>query len=215
MPENPLPASQNPGSENPVVQNSATPESSKSTEVQTTNTEPPMKFDIGEEYGTAKKNLPPAKIVGICLGVLIVIIVIVGFLQRPKPGATGTIDDVTAVEIPGQNSVMVAINVSFRNNTEKAIWIHSMKADLSTQSGDFSDTAASAVDFDRYYQAFPALKAHALTPLKVEDKIQPGAQDQGTLIVSFPVSPDVFNNRKSLKVTIWPYDQAVPMVLRK
>jgi hypothetical protein len=210
--------SENPLSDSP---NSSVPAETVSTSTSASaqpipvNTEPPTAFEIGEEFGTAKKNLPPAGIVAICLGVLVVIIAVVGFTQRPHASATGSIDDVTAVEIPGQNSVLVAINISFHNNSEKPFWVHSMKADLSAQTGEYSDEAASSVDFDRYFQAFPPLKAHALTPLKMEDKIQPGAQMKGTMIVSFPVTPDVFNNRKSLKVTIWPYDQAVPMVLTK
>jgi hypothetical protein len=90
-----------------------------------------------------------------------------------------------------------------------------MKADLETTDKTYSDDAASASDFDRYFQAFPALKEHALTPLKIEDKIPPGGSTQGTIVVSFPVSQDIFSKRKSLKVSIWPYDQAVPLVLTR
>ena len=47
--------------------------------------EPASDFDIGEEFGTAKKNLPPIKILGICAAVVIVVVVVASFLQRPKP----------------------------------------------------------------------------------------------------------------------------------
>ena len=43
----------------------------------------------------------------------------------------------------------------------------------------------------------------------------PGGQIKGTIIVSFPITPDAFASRKSLKVTIQPYDQPVPLVLVK
>jgi hypothetical protein len=175
----------------------------------------PSDFNIGEEYGTARKNLPPAKIIGICLGIVVVVVAIFAFLQRPKPSAAGSIDAINAIEIPGQNSVMVAVNVSFRNNGEKPFWIHTMKAELGTPSQTYSDDASPASDFDRYFEGFPALKQGTITPLKLEDKIEPGVEDKGTIIVSFPVTMDAFNTRKSLTVTIWPYDQGVPLIMTK
>ena len=177
--------------------------------------QPPIPFHIGEEFGTAKKNLPPTRILIIAVVGLAIAFAIFSLLQRPKTTGKGSIGDVVSVEIPDQNAVMVAINVSFQNAGPKAFWIHSMKADLETGDQTLSDDAASAADFDRYFQAFPALKEHALAPLKIEDKLAPGGSTQGTIIVSFPVSQDAFAKRKSLKVSIWPYDQAVPLVLTK
>jgi hypothetical protein len=175
----------------------------------------PIPFDIGEEFGTAKKNLPPAKILIIGVVALAIVAAIFSFLQRPKTTATGKIDNIVSVEIPDQKSVMVAVNVSFQNNGQKPFWIHTMDATLQTDSGPLKDDAASGADFDRYFQAFPALKEHALPPLKLEDKIEPGASAKGTIIVSFPVTQDDFNKAKSFQVSIWPYDQAVPLVLSK
>jgi hypothetical protein len=172
-------------------------------------------FNIGEEFGTAKKNLPPVKIVLIGVAVIAVVALIASFVQRPHSATTGSIDDVVSVEVPNQNSVMVAINVSMQNQGTKPYWIHTIRADLDTGTGNFSDDAASPVDFDRYYQAFPALKQHALPPLEREAKITPGGRAQGTILVLFPVTADVFAARKSLKVTIQPYDQPVPLVLTK
>jgi hypothetical protein len=172
-------------------------------------------FHIGEEFGTAKKNLPPVKIILIGVALIAVIAIVVGFVQRPQSAATGSIDDIVSVEIPDQNSIMVAINVSFQNNGTKPYWIRTIKADLDTTSGSFSDDAASPSDYDRYFQAFPALKQHALDPLRREATIDPGGHAQGTIIVAFPVTADAFTHRKSLKVTIQPYLQPVPLVLTK
>jgi hypothetical protein len=177
--------------------------------------DPGTRFNIGEEFGTAKKNLPPVKIVLIGVAVIAVVALIASLTQRPHSATTGSIDDVVSIEIPDQNSIMVAINVSFQNNGERPYWIHTIKADIETSSGSFSDDAASASDFDRYFQAFPTLKQHALAPLEREARINPGGRAAGTIIVVFPVTPDAFANRKSLKVTIQPYDQPVPLVLTK
>ena len=172
-----------------------------------------MKFDIGEEFGTAKRNLPPAKIVLIGIAVVLVVGGIM-VLTQSLPSSAGSIDDVVGVEVPNQNIVLSAINVTLRNGGKKAMWIHSMKATLNTDSGEFSDDAASPVDFERYYQAFPALKQHAIEPLKVETKIQPGGEVKGTIMVSFPVAQDAFDKRKSLSVTIQPYDQRAVVITK-
>jgi hypothetical protein len=180
-----------------------------------TPAQPSTQFHIGEEFGTAKKNLPPAKIVAIGVGVVAVVAIILALAQRPHSATTGSIDDIVSVEVPDQNMVMVAINVSFQNNGVKSYWIHTINADLDTTSGSFTDDAASPSDFDRYFQAFPVLKQHALAPLEREAKINPGGRIAGTIIVAFPVTPDAFASRKSLRVTIQPYDQPVPLVLTK
>ena len=172
-------------------------------------------FRIGEEFGTAEKNLPPTRIILIGVGTILVGVAVLAFFQRPRPSASGSIDQVVSVEIPNQGAVMAAVNVSFRNNGEKPFWIRTIQAELQTGSNNYTDDAASAVDFDRYYQAFPALKQYAIEPLQREAKIEPGAQARGTIIVSFPVTPDAFASRKLLKVTIQPYDQPVPLVLSK
>jgi hypothetical protein len=163
-------------------------------------------FNIGEEFGTAKRNLPPPKVLAIGLVLVLVVALIVVFGASRAKG-TASIDDVTAVEIPNQNAVLVAINVTVHNASDKAMWIHNMKASAKTDSAEPSDDAAAPVDFERYFQAFPALKEHAIAPLTVETKIPPGAETKGTVIVSFPVTLAAFNARKSLTVTIQPYDQ--------
>jgi len=172
-------------------------------------------FDISEEYGTAAKNLPPAKVVVIGIGLIVVIALVIGFAQRAKVSASGSIDDVTSVEMPNQNSVMVALAVSMQNHGKKRFYIHDIQSELETGSGKFTDEAASGVDFERYFQAFPALKEHALAPLKPETMLEPGGETKGTIIVSFPVTAAEFANRKSIKVTIRPYDQPLPLVLTK
>src|SRR5690242_3315289 len=109
-------------------------------------TPPGTDFNIGDEFGTARKNLPPLKIVLICVAVIAVIALIVSFVQRPHSATIGTIDDVVSTEVPDQDSVMVAINVSVQNQGVKPYWIRTIRADVETANGNFSDDAASPVD---------------------------------------------------------------------
>src|SRR5207237_8491191 len=178
--------------------------------------EQPTAVDTGDELCRRSVQLPPGKLVAIVLGVGAVVVAVCDSVQRAKPQGGGSIDNISALEIPDQNAVLVAVNVTIHNSAERPLWIHTIKATLKTDSGEFGDDAASSSDFARYFQAFPALKEHALsTALVPEEKIQPGAQAQGTIVVSFPVTQDAFEERKSLTVSIQPYDQPAAVVLTK
>ena len=172
-------------------------------------------INIGEEYGTAKKNLPPAKIVAAAIAAVVVIVIFASFLKRDKPQASGTLVNVAAVEVPGQNSTMVALTFSLHNTSDKILYVHSIQSSLKAPSGDATADAVSAVDFDRYFQAFPALKIGAQPALPPETKIQPGEIADRTIIVNFPITLDAFNQRKSVSVVLWPYDQNLPIVMTR
>lgn len=172
-------------------------------------------INIADEFGTAKRNLPPVKILLIALLGVLAIAGGVSFFQRAKPQAAGSLDGVTAVQIPAQNAVLVALTFTLHNSGEKTLWVRNIQGKLATASGELTSDAVSAIDFDRYYQGFPALKANARPALAPEDKLQPGQELKRTVIVSFPVTLDSFNQRKSVSVVIQPYDQPLPVVLTK
>jgi len=170
---------------------------------------------IGDEFGTAKRNLPPVRILAMATAGILIIVGIASFFQRAKPQGAGSLDNVVAVELPGQNSVLVALTFTLRNSGKKSLWVHNIEGKLVTSSGESSGDAVSAIDFDRYYQAFPALKANTQAALAPEDKLQPGQEIKRTVMVSFPVTLDVFNQRRSVSVVVHPYDQPVPVTLTK
>jgi hypothetical protein len=199
------PSSPGPSAPNPIAPQPVPPAAS----------EPINEFHIGEEFGTAKRNLPPAGIVLICIAIIAVIVGIFAFKERPKPQGAGLIDFVSAAEVPGQNMTLIAITMTLRNTAERPLWIKTIKAQLITADDKtFDDEAASAVDLDRYYQAFPVLKESSEPPLSPEAKLLAGAEQRGTIIVSFRISKVAFDQRKSLIVTIQPYDQVLPVVLK-
>jgi hypothetical protein len=164
---------------------------------------------------TPERKLPPTKILLIAIAGLAVVLVIWGFVGRAKPQGAGSVDNLAAVEIPGQNAMLVALTVTLHNSGEKPLWIHTIQGKLKTSSDEYSDDAASAVDFDRYFQAFPTLKQGAQAALMPETKILPGNEAHGTVIVSFPVTKDVFDKRQSVSVVVQPYDQPLPVTLTK
>lgn len=175
----------------------------------------PIPFNIGEEFGTARKNLPPLKIVLIPVAILAVIAGIVAFVQKPRQKAIGAIESITSAEVPNQDLLMVGLEISIDNQGAKPFLPREVKADIETEKGNFNDQAASAVDVPRYVQAFPALAGAGTPPLQLENPVQPGAKTKGMVIVTFPISADDFAKRKSLRVTITDPNQQVPLILTK
>ena len=203
-----------PDPETSSIGSQQTPQQNQTQQSEAPQPDQQTSFDIGEEYGTARKNLPPAGILAICIAVVLVIVAVYSLTHRAHALSTGSIDDVTAVDVPGQNMVMVAINVTVQNNADKPSWIHTIRATLDTGKDKFDDDASPAVDAQRYFQAFPALKQHAIAFLLPEGRLDPKSKISGMIVVSFPVTQDVFNARKSLTVTVTPYDE-LPVVITK
>ncbi len=174
----------------------------------------PTDFNIGEEYGTARKNLPPTGIVAICVAVVVIIAAVYSLSHRAHPLSSGTVDDLVVVPVPGQDQVMVAVNISIQNNETNPAWIKTIQVSADVNGNKVSDDASPAIDDQRYFQAMPELKAHALDLLTTETKINPESRISGTIVVSFPVKAEDFTARKSLTVTITPYNE-LPIVMTK
>jgi hypothetical protein len=172
-------------------------------------------INIGDEFGTAKRNLPPAKIVLLAIGAVLVVVAIASVIKRPQPQGSGSLDNVVPVDIQGQSSTMVALTFTLRNTSEKAFYVHEIEAKLKTADTESTSQAVSAVDFERYFQAFPALKNGAQPPLVPEAKLQPGEEVKRTVIVAFPVDLQAFYKRQSVSVVIQPYDQQLPVTLTR
>lgn len=172
-------------------------------------------INIGDEFGTAKRNLPPAKIVLPTIVVVLIVVAILVFLARGKPQGSGSLDTIVAAEIPGQNSTMVALTFTVRNNAEQVLYVRNLEGKVKIGSSESSGEAVSAIDFGRYFSIFPALKDGSQPALTPETKLQPGETVRRTIIVALPVTLDAFNKRESVSVAIQPYDQSVPIVLTK
>jgi hypothetical protein len=200
----PPPSPPVPGSTAPAAASSATPAVPAGPTI-----------NIGDEFGTAKRNLPPAKIVLITIGAVLVVVLVTSFFKRAKPQGAGSLDNVAAAEIPDQGSTMVALTFTFRNTSEQDLVIRSLHGRVKTSAGELTADAVSAVDFDRYFQAFPGLKNGAQPALPPETRIHSGEALTRTIIVVFPITLDAFNQRQSTSVVVQPYDQQLPVVLTR
>jgi len=164
-----------------------------------------------EEFGTARRSLPPVAPVAIAIALVAIGVAIIAYTQRAKPVAQGSIDGVWFSQPANMPSPMILVAFTLRNVSDKTLYVKDISAAVKTEQGDQSDEAASASDYDRYLAAYPDLAGHG-RPLHVETKIQPGAEQKATVMVSLPVTQEQFDGRKDLTVTIDPYDQK-PIVL--
>jgi len=219
MAEAPDPTATNPPSTPPSAKPvTAVPDTPAQAAAPAAPAEPGTEFHIGDEFGTAKRNLPPARIVLASIVVVAAVVALLVFHERPKTQGAGSVNFVTAVEIPSQDpnakNTLAAITFTLRTTPKKSLWIKSLKAQLTAADGhSYEDQAASAVDLDRYYQLFPSLKESSEPALSPETRLFPGTERRATIVVSFPIAKEAFDQRKSLAVAIEAYDQPLPIVL--
>jgi hypothetical protein len=107
---------------------------------------------------------------------------------------------------------MVAISLNIKNAIDKPMYLKGIQAKLVTDKGEFSDDAAPASDYDRLSQAYPQLTMQGIKPFQAESNIPARQDQQGVIVVSFPVARDAWDHRKSLTATVNFYDHA-PLVL--
>ena len=171
-------------------------------------------INIGEEFGTAKRALPPAMTVLIAIAAVIIAGVAFAYLQQAKPRATGSIQSVNTAQVATDQLALAAITIRLQNTSGKRLWIKGIRAELQTASGEQSADAIAAADFPRFFTAFPALKNGAEPALAPEDTLQPGESVTRTVLVGFHTTQEEFAQRKSLSVVILPYDEHVEIVVK-
>lgn len=203
MAENEIPPK--PGEEFPPTPENETPPESGTLEIASPQD---LAYD---EFGTAKRSLPPLAPVAIAIVLVAVVVAIIAYTQRAKPVAQGNIDGVWFSQPANMPSPMILVAFTLRNVSDKTLYVKDISAAVKTDQGEQSDGAASASDYDRYLTAYPDLAGHG-RPLQVETKIQPGAEQKATVMVTLPITQQQFDSRRDLTVTIDPYDQK-PIVL--
>lgn len=168
-----------------------------------------------EEFDRAKWTLPPLGVVAIALVLVAIIAGVAGWLTRPAPSVAGEITDVFGVATP-DGKTLATLQVVVRNTAErgKPIFVKHITASVKAGGQEYADDAASGEDFERYFQAFPALKEHTTTPMRPETRVPAAMEAKGSIIVLFPVPLEQFNARESVSAHINLYDRK-PLILKK
>ena len=182
---------------------------------------------MSEEFDSPKWTLPPVIPVVIGLAIVLVVIGIILLGGRSKPGGSGGITGVYAVDLRNQPGILAIVQVHMSNIGDQPMWIKSASVTIETDQGTWTDQAAAPMDFKRYFEAYPELKQYEKPPLAAETKIAPGGQLDGMVLVGYPPPPEPnattppivfgkeqFDKRKSLTVDIDLYDRR-PLQLKE
>ena len=160
-----------------------------------------------EEFDSFKHTMPSAGPVMIAMVLLAIAIGAAAYFLRATPVASGSIDQAFAVNVPGQDIALATVQLSLTNISKKPLFLKNVKITIRTGKGEFSDDFGSVSDFERYFQAFPELRQHSITGLTRESRIAPGDRISGSVMVSFPVSKESFDNRQGITATVSFYDR--------
>ena len=159
-----------------------------------------------EELDDARHTMPSVAPVAIALVLVAVAIGVAAYVFRAKPVVSGKIDNAYAVTVPRQNTVLAAVNVTFKNVHDKPITLRSVSVTLNSDDGEHTDDGASVADFPRYVQAYPELAQYVTQGIARETRLAPGQELSGTVIVSFPVTKEKFDARRDLSANLSVFD---------
>jgi hypothetical protein len=160
-----------------------------------------------EEFDSFKHTLPSAGPVIIAMVLVAIVIGAAAYFLRQTPVASGSIDQAFAVNVPGQDLVLATVRLSLTNVSKKPLFLKNVNISIRTGLGDFKDDFGSVSDFERYFQAFPELRQYSIAGLARDTRIAPGGQLSGSVVVSFPVSKELFDTRQGMTATVSFYDQ--------
>lgn len=112
--------------------------------------------------------------------------------------------DANGVQSAGEvfDQVLVFAVLHIRNQSDKPIILKDLLTNATFDDGIHSSYAATALDFDRIFIAYPNLKKLEATPLLRDTVIAPGQTLAGEVISSFHVSQAQWAARKDLNFTV-------------
>jgi hypothetical protein len=108
---------------------------------------------------------------------------------------------------PAQDDLYVLATVRIDDKLRLPLFIEDITATLTTDQGDLTTSAIEKNDLDNLYITFPALKPLASPPLLRESDIQPGEHAEGMVLLHFPITQSIWDQRKSATITIALYHQ--------
>jgi hypothetical protein len=123
--------------------------------------------------------------------------------------------DANGVQSPGEqfDQVLVLAQVRVRNQSKEPIVLKDMQTNATFDDGIHSSYAATALDFDRIFIAYPELKALHGKTLTRETVVAPGEVLDGMTISSFHVTKAQWAAHKDLNISIlWKYHPDLVLV---
>jgi hypothetical protein len=106
---------------------------------------------------------------------------------------------------PAENTfdeILVVADIRLRNQSDGPIFFADASASLKLPSEEQRSNAASAVDFNRVFLAYPQLTSMKRQPLLRDTTLPAGATLDGQLVFHYPIAKALWEQRKSLDITL-------------
>jgi hypothetical protein len=115
-----------------------------------------------------------------------------------------------------EDDVYVVATVSITDKLRLPIFLDSVSATMTTDTGSTQATNVSPLDLPRLEQIFPQItplvSPPAAPPLRFEDAVSPGATRVGTIVFLFPqISAKAWSAKKSATLTVNLAHDAAPI----
>jgi hypothetical protein len=170
---------------------------------------------LGEEFTKGSSHVIWASVIaGVVVTAAIAFYVIAG--QKP-PAATGDIEQVwvhpqhsetsgfdangAAMAKETYDQIYVFTLVKLHNQSDTPLFLHNMMANATLDDGIHSSYAATAVDYDRVFLAYPKMPVPHGKALSPQTTIDPGQTVEGTMVSAFRLTKEQWDARKGLDFT--------------
>lgn len=156
-----------------------------------------------EEVERPRGVLSLTGIAGIGLLLIAILVGVVWFYSSRGGGVKGQVEQVFAVA-QGPETVAVTMKLNLENVGPRAVALRSINASLDTGQGEVAGSRVPPEKFAALFREYPDLREHSITAMSMTTSIPRAMQERGTVIFTFPVNYDVFQNRKAINVVVEP-----------
>ncbi len=123
-------------------------------------------------------------------------------------------DTIVVGQDKGQDDLYVLITLRIDNRLHIPIFPKDFTAILTTAAGEtLESNAVEKSDLAPLYVTFPQVKALASPPLLRERTIAPGQSAEGMVLLHFPTTQDIWDQRQSVNLTVAFYHQPAQTII--
>jgi hypothetical protein len=171
---------------------------------------------LGEEFTKGSSHVIWAAVIAtIVVSAAIAIYFIVG---QTKPAVTGDVVavwahpqhtetsgfDANGAPMPKESfdQVLVFTEVKLHNQSKQPLFLLNVLSNAKLADGIHSSYAASQVDYERVFLAYPGIPVPHQTPLSLTLELDPGQTVDGTFVSSFRLTKEQWDARTDLNFTL-------------
>lgn len=170
----------------------------------------------GEELTKGTSHIVWATVIAAVVVTIAIAIYIVA--EQKPPVATGEVSrvvahmmhrettglDASGAPMPKEefDQVLVFTHVKLHNQSKDPIFLHQVMANVTLDDGVHSSYAATPVDYERLFKAYPELSALHGNSIPLEKTIESGDTLEGDFVTSFRMTKEQFEARKAMDYSI-------------